>query len=127
PTVRGCTWLRHPTPRYGSTAPEVGMSANRRHKRSGRSAGDIRGPRLIVPREGYRHNAEITLRLKRHEMVSREQSTEPRSAIELAADHIEQQLRRLKEKRVSRKREPRNGRNGPETAVTESDEFDGED
>ena len=117
----------HTTARHCELDPEVRMFAQQRLEKFGRFARDIQEARLIVTLEGYRHAAEITLRLKRREMVSREQSTEPRSAIDLAADHIEQQLRRLKEKRVSRKRNAPNGRNGVAPAATEPDEFDAED
>lgn len=67
-------------------------------------ARDIREVHLIVTAEKYRHQAEITIKLKNRDVVSSEESTEMRNAIDLAADRLEQQLRRLKEKRVDRKR-----------------------
>jgi len=69
-----------------------------------RYARDIREAHLIVTAEKYRHHAEITLKLKSREVVSSEESTEMRNAIDLAADRLEKQLRRLKDKRVDRKR-----------------------
>ena len=79
-----------------------------------------------VRAEKYRHIAEITLKLKHKEIVSREQSTLARMAIDLAADRLEQQLRRIKEKRVDRSHRPAdgrvNGRSEPEPAVEEASE-----
>jgi len=91
-----------------------------------RFAHDIQEAHLIVSVEKFRHTAEITLRLKRHEMVSREQSDTDRTAIELAAQRLEQQLRRLKDRRTEHKRpagEPiaGPGTNGPAEEV-EADE-----
>jgi ribosome hibernation promoting factor len=67
-------------------------------------ARDIREAHVIITAEKHRHLAEITVKLKQRDMVSHEESTEMRNAIDLAADRIEEQLRRLKEKRVDRKR-----------------------
>ena len=85
------------TARHCDLDPEVRLFAQQRLEKFERFARDILEAHLIV-------SAEITLKLKRREIVSREESTEPRSAIDLAATRLETQLRRLKEKRVSRKR-----------------------
>jgi ribosomal subunit interface protein len=95
------------TARHCELDPEDRLFAQERLEKFARFARDIREVRLVVTAEGYRHSAEITLSLKSRDMVSREESTEPRKAIDLAADHLEEQLRRLKEKRVQRKRGPR--------------------
>jgi len=95
------------TARHCELEPEVRIFAHQRLEKLERFARDIREAHLIVTAEGYRHSAEITLKLKRHEIVSREESTEPRVAIDLAADRLEKQLRRLKERRISRKRNVR--------------------
>jgi len=92
------------TARHCELDPEVRRFAHERLEKFERFARDIQEAHVTVTAEGYRHTVEITLKLKRREMVSREQATEPRSAIERAADRLEKQLRKLKEKRVSRKR-----------------------
>ncbi|HUK64463.1 MAG TPA: ribosome-associated translation inhibitor RaiA, partial [Dongiaceae bacterium] len=69
-----------------------------------RFARDIQEAHLVVTAEKFRHTAEITLRLKHHEMVSREESDTSRLAIDAAATRLEQQLRRLKDKRTEHKR-----------------------
>jgi putative sigma-54 modulation protein len=104
----------HTTARHFDLDPEDRLFAHERIEKLGRFARDLQEAHLIVTAEGYRHNAEITLKLKGREMVSKEESTEPRLAIDLAAGRLEKQLRRLKEKRVSRKRNGRApvGRNG---------------
>jgi putative sigma-54 modulation protein len=92
------------TTRHCELDPGVKLHAQQRLEKLGKFARDIREAHLTVTAERYRHSAEITVRLRHHELVSREESTEPKIAIDLAADHIEQQLRRFKEKRVARKR-----------------------
>jgi putative sigma-54 modulation protein len=53
---------------------------------------------LVVTGEKNRHEAEITLRVRRHELVSREGGLDARAAIGLAADGLEDQIRRLKDR-----------------------------
>ena len=101
------------TARHCELDPEVRLHAHQRLEKLGKFARDIREAHLTVTAERYRHSAEITVRLNHHELVSREESTEPKVAIDLAADRIEQQLRRFKEKRVSRKRDGRGAGRGP--------------
>jgi len=92
------------TTRHCELDQEVKLHAQQRLEKLGKFARDIREAHLTVTAERYRHSAEITLRLNSHELVSREESTEARIAIDLAADRLEQQLRKFKEKRVGRKR-----------------------
>ena len=102
------------TARHCELDPEVKWFVQQRLEKLGRFARDIEEAHLVVTAEGYGHSAEITLKLRHGEMVSHEQATEARAAIDLAAVHLEKQLRRLKEKRVSRKRgaRPPNGKAG---------------
>jgi len=95
------------TTRHCELDQEVRLHAQRRLEKLEKFARDIHEAHLVVTAEGYRHSAEITLRLNHHELVSREESTEPKVAIDLATDRLERQLRRFKEKRVGRKRGPR--------------------
>src|SRR4249920_639344 len=105
------------TTRHCELDQEVRLHAQQRLEKLGKFARDIREAHLTVTAERYRHSAEITLRLNHHELVSREESTEPRIAIDLAADRLEQQLRRFKEKRLGRKR----GRGGNERGPAAGD------
>ena len=99
----------HTTARHCELDQEVRLHAEERLRKFEKFARDIREAHLTVTAERYRHSAEITLRLNHHELVSREESNEAKIAIDLAADRIEQQLRRFKEKRVDRKRGGRGG------------------
>jgi putative sigma-54 modulation protein len=97
------------TARHCELDPEVRQFAEHRIEKFQRFARDIREAHLIVSCEKYRYTAEVTLKLNHHDVVSREEATEARGAIDLAADHIEEQLRRLKDRRVDRKREGPDG------------------
>jgi putative sigma-54 modulation protein len=102
------------TARHCELDPQTRQHATQRLEKLERFARDIHEAHLVVTAEKFRHVAEITLRLNAHELVSREASDQPRVAIDMAADRLEQQLRRLKERRVDRKRAPRpNGAAGP--------------
>jgi putative sigma-54 modulation protein len=95
------------TARHCELDAEVRTYALQRLAKLERFARDIQEAHLVVTAEKFRHRAEITLRLKHHEMVSREESDTSKTAIDLAAGRLEQQLRRLKEKRTEHKRSAR--------------------
>ncbi len=82
------------TARHCELDPEDRLFAQQRLEKLSRYVRDAREAHLTVTAEKYRHTAEILLKLKHREIVSREQSTEPRMAIGLAADRLEEQLRR---------------------------------
>jgi putative sigma-54 modulation protein len=94
----------HTTARHCELDGDVRQFAQERLEKFGKVARVITEAHLVVTAEGYRHAAEITLKLKRKEFVSREESTEQRAAIDLAADRLEHQLRKLKEYRIARRR-----------------------
>ena len=97
------------TARHCEIDPEVMLHVRQRLEKLGKFARDVREAHLTVTAERYRHSAEILLRLNHHELVSREESTELKVAIDLAASRLEEQLRRFKEKRAGRKRGSRGG------------------
>ena len=107
----------HTTARHCELDGDVRQFAQERLEKFGKFARDITEAHLVVTAEGYRHAAEITLKLKRKEFVSREESTEQRAAIDLAADRLEHQLRKLKEYRIARRRGRTHENGPPETAV----------
>lgn len=95
------------TARHCELDPEVRLFAQQRLERLARyfrDPRDLMEAHVVVAAEKYRHSAEITLKLRRGEVVGREQADDPRAAIELAADRIEHQIRRLKERRLERQR-----------------------
>ncbi len=95
------------TARHCDLDTELRLFAEQRLGRFERFAGDILEAHLVVTAEKYRHTAEITVRLRQSRMVGRDEATDPRMAIDRAADSLEEQLRRLKEKRIDRKHEAR--------------------
>ena len=107
----------HTTARHCELDGDVRQFAQERLEKFGKFARDITEAHLVVTAEGYRHAAEITLKLKRKEFVSREESTEQRAAIDLAADRLEHQLRKLKEYRIARRRGRTHENGPPEGAV----------
>ena len=96
------------TARHCELQPEDRQFVHQRLERMSRyfrNPRDLMEAHVVVAVEKYRHSAEITLKLRRGEVVSREEASDSRAAIELAAEHLEQQIRRLKEKRLGRKRD----------------------
>ena len=91
------------TARHCELDAQVREFAQQRLAKLERFARDIQEAHLVVTAEKFRFTAEITLRLKHHEMVSREESDTSKVAIDQAAHRLEQQLRRLKDKRTEHK------------------------
>ena len=69
-----------------------------------RDPADLMEAHVVVAAEKYRHAAEITLKLRRGEVVGREQADDPLAAVDLAAGRIEAQILRKKDRRLDRKR-----------------------
>ena len=65
---------------------------------------------LIVAAEPGGHSAEITTRVHQNDLVVFEKHEHVRTAIEMAADRVEEQLRRLKEKRIDGRQRHEGGR-----------------
>jgi ribosomal subunit interface protein len=81
---------------------------------------------LVVTGERNRHHAEIKLRVKKHELVSREAGLDARAAIDQAADQLEQQMRRLKDRAARRRRAGRpRGEDGEPSAEGPGDDLAG--
>ena len=74
-----------------------------RLEKLGRFARDVTEVHVTVTAEKYRHAAEITVKLRRTEFVSREEAGDLRTAVDQAVDRMEHQIRRHKERRVERK------------------------
>lgn len=104
------------TARHCDLDPEVRAFAQHRLAKFGRFVRDIHEVHLTVTGEKFRTTAEIVLRLNHHELVSREEADEVKMAIDQAADGIENQLRRFKDKRSHKSRRGR-GADGPESGA----------
>lgn len=90
------------TARQCEITPGVRQFAQQRLEKLQKFVSDIHGIHLIVRQERTVHEAEITLRVNGTELVSTQQHAEAGAAIELAVDRIEEQLRRLKDRRLDR-------------------------
>jgi putative sigma-54 modulation protein len=111
------------TARRCELAPELRALAESRLAKLERYARDLREAHLIVTAEKHRTTAEITLRLNQREIVSREEATDARAAVDLALAHIEEQLRRVKEKRIDRRRSSAESEDGaPKSSGANADE-----
>ena len=98
------------TVRHCEIDPEDRLHAHQRIERLQRYARDLHEAHFVLTAEKYRHTAEITIKLKHRELASREEANAARMAIDRAVDALEEQLRRLKERRIDRKQRPANGR-----------------
>jgi ribosomal subunit interface protein len=92
------------TARHCELDPEDRLLAEQRLEKLSRFARDIQEAHVTVSQEKFRSHAEIVLRLRGREITSREEADGVRMALERAADRIEQQVRRLKDRRLDRRR-----------------------
>jgi putative sigma-54 modulation protein len=81
---------------------------------------------LTITAEKNRHVAEILLRVRRHELVSREEGSDPRGAVELAIDGLERQMRRIADRTAAQRKGDRQRAVDavPAPAPADDDEFD---
>jgi putative sigma-54 modulation protein len=91
------------TARHCELDAQVREFSQQRLAKLERLARDIQEAHLVVTAEKFRFTAEITLRIKHREMVSREESDTSKMAIDQAAHRLEQQLRRINDKRTAHK------------------------
>jgi ribosomal subunit interface protein len=91
----------HLTARHCELDAETRSFTQQRLEKLQRYDGGIREVRVIVSQERKLHTAEITLRAHQVDVVITESHADARAAIELAADRLEDRVRRGKEKRVS--------------------------
>ena len=112
------------TARHCELDPALRQFAERRLDRFARLARDIREAHLVLIAEKYRHTAEILVRLRHGEVTSREESTDPHAAIDRAAERLEEQLRRLNDRRREHRRGGRDGSvaAAPDAAAPDQDE-----
>ena len=94
------------TARHCEISTGVRQFAQARLEKLQKFATDIHGIHVVVIQEKARHEAEIKLSVSGHELVTTQTHTEAGAAIELAADRMEEQLRRLKDRRIDRSQRP---------------------
>src|SRR5437762_14121473 len=97
----------HATVRHCEIDPEVRVHAQERLERLAHYVHDpdeLMEAHVVFACEKYRHSAEVTLKTRRlGEVFSREEADSARAAIDLAAERLEHQLRRAKERLIARR------------------------
>jgi putative sigma-54 modulation protein len=113
------------TARQCEILPGVRQFAQQRLEKLSKYANDIKSVHVIVRHERAMHVAEITLRVNGNELVVTQEHAEAGAAIELAADRIEEQLRRLKDRRLDRTQRPsgEKGASGAAPAAADEDAY----
>jgi len=91
------------TARHFEVAPGLREFTAHRLEKLQKFASDIHSVHVIVIQEKSRYEAEITMSLNGSQLVCTETHGDPGAAIELAADRLEEKLRRFKERRVDHK------------------------
>ena len=92
------------TTRHCELDPEDRLLIEQRLEKLSRFARDIMEAHVIVSAEKSRYTAEIALKVRGPDIVSREVAHGTRVALERAADRLEHQIRKLKERRLERRR-----------------------
>ena len=116
------------TARHCELGPDVRTFAQQRLEKLSKYDSRIHEVRVIVSHERKLHTAEITLRSHQQDVVITESHLDARAAIELAAERLEERVRRGKEKRISApRREARlNGTDDAQPTGTEDGVADDE-
>lgn len=112
------------TARHTEISTGVRTFTEQRLEKIAKFAPDLHSVHVVFSQEKDRCLAEITARVNGNELVSTQSNAEAGAAVERALDRLEEQLRRHKEKRLTKTQ--RAGR--PEIAVdgAPDDEVDGE-
>ena len=118
----------HLTARHCEVGADVRAFAQQRLEKLNKYDDAIQEVRVIVSQERKLHTAEITLRAHHQDVIITESHADARAAIELAADRLEDRVRRRKEKRVSAPRRAgrANGALPPEPVGADDDAVDDE-
>lgn len=119
----------HLTGRHCDFVPALQQLTQQKMDKLERYARDIQDAQVVLTRDKARHTAEITLRLKHENLVITEVSNDAAEAITLAAERLEESLRRLKDRRVDRRQRTDgarglNGRAAESAAGDDDDQYE---
>jgi len=115
------------TARQCEISTGVRQFAQQRLEKLHKYANDIHGIHVIVRHVRALHEAEITVSVNGSELVATQAHNEAGAAIELAADRLEEQLRRLKDRRIDRSQRAKSANGAPAEATPEEEGFDEEE
>jgi len=99
------------TSRHFEVTPALRTYMDARMDRFQRWASNIQSAQVTLGAEKHRHTAEIILRAEGKEFAGKDESEDMYSAVDRAADKLEKQLRRFKDRRVSSRKAGRDDRN----------------
>jgi len=66
--------------------------------------GDLTEARVILSEENYRHSVEVSLKARGHDFIASGEAADMNLAVDQTIDRVERQLRRYKDRLVSRRR-----------------------
>ena len=89
------------TARQCDIGPELRAFAQTRLEKLAKYDEAVREVRVIISHERKLHTVELTVHVHHQDIIITESHAEPGAALELAADRLEDRIRRAKEKRVS--------------------------
>lgn len=89
------------TARQCDIGPELRAYAQTRLEKLAKYDEAVHEVRVIISHERKLHTVELTVHVHHQDVVITESHAEPGAALELAADRLEDRIRRNKEKRVS--------------------------
>jgi putative sigma-54 modulation protein len=92
----------HTTARRVKVTPAVRRLLDERLAKLTRYVPELREAHVKLAAEKYRHQAEILIRVRHEDVIAKEEAADLLSAVDGAADRLEMQLRRLKEKKSRR-------------------------
>jgi putative sigma-54 modulation protein len=92
----------HTTARRVKVTPAVRRLLDERLAKLTRYLPELREAHVKLTAEKYRHRAEILIRVRHEDVIAKEEAADLVSAVDGAADRLEMQLRRLKEKKSRR-------------------------
>jgi len=100
------------TARHLDLTPSLRQFTEQRLEKLHRFAPDIHGAHVVLSQQRAACLAEVTVRVNGTEFVSSHGHAEAGAALERAIDRLEEQLRRHKDRRVTKKQRPTRPLNG---------------
>jgi putative sigma-54 modulation protein len=91
------------TSRHFKLTPDIKEMVEKRIGKLSRYSDQIQEAHLILAQEKYRHIAELTLRARGGDLISREETGELVGAIDAVVDRMERQLKKLNARLKDRK------------------------
>lgn len=92
------------TGRHCEIHPALARFTEERLERCEKYGMEILEAHVVLTQEKFRHQAEVTLRLKQQELVATEESNEAQDAVHMAVERIGKQLHKLHDRIIRERR-----------------------